>query len=99
MIRNSIEAMGGKGTISIYSNLSKEAYEIYLKDSGPGIPASMLKTIYDPFTSSKENGTGLGLMIVKRILENHHGGIELYNTSEKGTTFLIHLPLTMSDDV
>lgn len=99
MIRNSIEAMGGKGTITIYSNVTEDAYQILLMDNGPGIPSTILNTIYDPFSSSKENGTGLGLMIVKRILENHQGGIELYDTSEKGTTFLIHLPLSMTNDL
>jgi two-component system, NtrC family, sensor histidine kinase AtoS len=99
MIRNSIEAMGGKGTITIYSNVTEDVYQILLIDNGPGIPSTILNTIYDPFSSSKENGTGLGLMLVKRILENHQGGIELYDTSEKGTTFLIHLPLTMTNDV
>jgi two-component system sensor histidine kinase AtoS len=97
LIRNSIEAMGGKGVISIYSQVNGKDYQIFIKDCGPGIPFSMLKTIYDPFSSSKESGTGLGLMIVKRIIENHQGSIDLHETSEAGTTFLIHLPLSKKE--
>ncbi|MBO1513005.1 two-component sensor histidine kinase [Metabacillus sp. BG109] len=93
LIRNSIEAMGGKGVITIYSQVTEKDYQVFIKDCGPGIPSSMLETIYDPFSSSKESGTGLGLMIVKRIIENHQGSIDLHETSEAGTTFLIHLPL------
>ncbi|WP_338789377.1 ATP-binding protein [Metabacillus sp. FJAT-53654] len=93
LIRNSIEAMGGKGVIDIYSQVTEKDYQVFLKDCGSGISPSMLKTIYDPFSSSKESGTGLGLMIVKRIVENHQGSIDLFETSDLGTTFLIHLPL------
>ncbi|KKI89174.1 histidine kinase [Bacillus sp. SA1-12] len=94
MIRNSIEAMGGKGVISISSQVTDKDYQIFLKDSGPGIPASIMDSLFEPFSSSKENGTGLGLTIVKRIVENHGGCIKLYETSDAGTTFLISLPLT-----
>lgn len=93
LIRNSIEAMGGKGAIHIYSELTESSYRIYLKDSGSGIPLDMQKTIFDPFVSSKENGTGLGLMIVKRIVENHQGMIFIQESSEDGTIFVLDLPL------
>lgn len=93
LIRNSIEAMEAKGTISIYSNVREDYYEIYIQDSGSGIPKEMQHTIFDPFITTKESGTGLGLTIVKRIIENHGGTIELYASSEQGTTFLITLPL------
>lgn len=94
LLRNSIESMSGNGTITIYTEVTEVYYKVYIKDSGGGIPASILKTLFEPFSSSKEHGTGLGLMIVRRIIENHKGRITLVDTSNEGTIFLIELPLT-----
>lgn len=94
LVRNSIEAMGGKGEVHIYSQIKNGYFQIYLKDNGPGIPSELKEKIFDPFTSSKDDGTGLGLMIVKRIVENHEGSISIYETSPNGTTFLIELPIS-----
>ncbi|MGQ4667480.1 ATP-binding protein [Metabacillus halosaccharovorans] len=93
LVRNSIEAMRGQGEIRIYSQVSDNYFQIYVKDNGPGIPYDLKEKIFDPFTSSKEDGTGLGLMIVKRIVENHDGHISVHETSSDGTIFLIELPL------
>ncbi|MBB4072473.1 signal transduction histidine kinase [Anoxybacillus voinovskiensis] len=93
LLRNSIEAMKGSGTISIYSRVQQDRYEIYIEDSGSGIPKEIQPTLFDPFMTTKESGTGLGLTIVKRIIENHGGTIELYKSSEQGTTFLLTLPI------
>lgn len=93
MIRNSIEAMGGKGKISITSQVEDNFYKIYMRDNGPGIPEQVRETMFEPFSTSKENGTGLGLVIVKRIIENHQGSIKLLNSTEEGTTFQISIPI------
>ncbi|WHX79386.1 ATP-binding protein [Priestia flexa] len=93
LLRNSIEAMGGAGRMEITGMVKRNQYCIYLKDSGTGIPKEVQKSIFYPFTTSKENGTGLGLTIVKTILQNHGGDIELVETSEKGTTFMMTLPI------
>lgn len=93
LLRNSVESMKGNGTIAIYTEVTEVYYKVYIKDSGGGIPPSILKKLFEPFSSSKEHGTGLGLMIVRRIIENHQGRITLVDTSNKGTTFLIELPL------
>jgi len=93
LIRNSSQAMSGKGTIKIYSELNKDYYHLFVEDTGPGIPKNIQKAIFDPFLTSKDTGTGLGLTIVQRILENHKGNIQLFSSSELGTTFLISLPL------
>ncbi len=93
LIRNSSEAICSKGTISIYSKLQNESYQLFIQDTGTGVPTDLQKTIFEPFLTSKESGTGLGLTIVQRIIENHHGTIELFDSSENGTIFLITLPL------
>ena len=93
LIRNSCEAMGHTGLVSIYSQVNDRSYRLFINDSGPGIPKNIQNNIFEPFHSNKESGTGLGLTIVQRIIENHNGTIELYSSSAEGTTFLISLPL------
>jgi signal transduction histidine kinase len=93
LIRNSSEAMGAVGTINIYSKVESNLYHLYIQDSGSGIPNDLKDSIFDPFLTSKESGTGLGLTIVQRIIENHQGEIKLLSSSEEETTFLIKLPL------
>ncbi|QOR66408.1 GHKL domain-containing protein [Cytobacillus suaedae] len=93
LIRNSSEATGQNGVISIYSHVTENMYQLLLKDNGCGIPEDAQSKIFDPFHTSKETGTGLGLTIVQRIIENHNGTITLYSSSEEGTTFLISIPL------
>ncbi|MFC0272918.1 ATP-binding protein [Metabacillus herbersteinensis] len=93
LIRNCIEALKHKGHISIKSKIEDDYYHIFISDNGTGIPIEIKQSIYDPFLSSKEGGTGLGLTIVQRIIENHRGSIELVSSSEKGTTFKMSLPI------
>ncbi|WP_062047022.1 PAS domain-containing sensor histidine kinase [Bacillus sp. JCM 19034] len=92
LIRNSSEAMEYSGNIHIYSKVGDD-YEVYIVDEGAGIPQEKQGDIFEPFSTLKESGTGLGLTIVKRIIENHHGDITLWSSSDEGTTFLIRLPI------
>jgi two-component system, sporulation sensor kinase E len=62
-------------------------------DTGSGIPADQVKRIFEPFYTTKKKGSGLGLMIVQRIVRDHGGGIELESRLDQGTTFRIWLPL------
>ncbi|WP_186579986.1 two-component system sensor histidine kinase NtrB [Aquibacillus kalidii] len=93
LIRNSSEAMDGKGTIFISSYLKNGVYRLLVRDTGPGITSTIQDTLFKPFRTSKDSGTGLGLSIVRRIIEDHNGKIGLYDTSDQGTTFLIEVPL------
>ncbi|WP_241762345.1 sensor histidine kinase [Anoxybacillus flavithermus] len=92
LLHNSIESIEENGTICIYSDID-ETYNMYVYDSGKGIPQDMQATMFEPFMTTKPSGTGLGLTIVKRIVENHGGTIALHDSSEKGTTFVIKLPI------
>jgi signal transduction histidine kinase len=67
---------------------------VIIADTGIGIPAEHLPRIFDPFFSTKGvgKGTGLGLAITRRIVEDHHGIIEVASEVGRGTTFTIHLP-------
>ncbi|THD16273.1 sensor histidine kinase, partial [Anoxybacillus ayderensis] len=79
LLHNSIEAMEEGGTICIYSDVD-ETYNMYMYDSGSGIPTHMQETIFEPFITTKSSGPGLGLTIVKRIIENHGGTIALHKS-------------------
>jgi signal transduction histidine kinase len=64
-----------------------------LADDGPGIPAESLGKVFDPFFSTRDDGTGLGLTIVHRIVDEHDGHIEVESVQGEGTTFHVFLPL------
>ncbi|MCR6095014.1 HAMP domain-containing protein [Salipaludibacillus agaradhaerens] len=93
LIRNSIEAMAGKGEVTIHSDADEGNYHIYIEDTGPGIPEKLQKNIFSPFLTSKDSGTGLGLTIAQRIMDTHNGKLTLVSSSEKGTCFQITLPI------
>ena len=61
-------------------------------DTGGGIPENMRERVFDPFCTTKESGTGLGLAVCQRIAEDHHGDIR-FTTSGAGTTFILEIPL------
>jgi signal transduction histidine kinase len=63
-----------------------------ISDTGNGIPEENLTKIFEPYFSTKETGTGLGLAIVQKILEIHHGTIEVESTVGEGTKFTVRIP-------
>lgn len=91
LILNAIEAMPNGGELKIQSAKLKDKVCIEFSDSGKGIPQKDLKNIFDPFFSTKENGTGMGLAVVYRIIKGHGGDIEAMSVEGKGTTFKIFL--------
>lgn len=94
LVKNSIEAMESGGKILIQSRLSGDQVEIMVTDEGCGISEQDRDKVFSPFFTTKKHGTGLGLCISKRIIEDH-GGSSFFLKSEegKGTTFKIRLPL------
>jgi len=98
LISNAIDAMENTNerTISISSSKSDNFLLISLKDNGPGIPAESSESIFNSFFTTKEEGkgTGLGLNIVKNIVESHNGTIQLNTNFMSGAEFLISLPLS-----
>ncbi|MDR7002105.1 PAS domain S-box protein [Neobacillus niacini] len=93
ILKNSIEAMpnGGNITITVEECCTKKI-RLLFKDTGEGIPPHIIKRIGEPFISTKEKGTGLGLMISKQIIENHKGNLHFWNT-ESGTNIEVILPI------
>jgi signal transduction histidine kinase len=92
LVRNALEATssGGCVTVSI-SNDGENAMRIRVTDDGPGIPPDVLPRIYEPFFSTKETGTGMGMAIVHSLVTMHGGKIEI-ETSPSGTTFDVFIP-------
>ncbi|WP_058307513.1 sensor histidine kinase [Gracilibacillus massiliensis] len=93
LLRNSKDAIGDNGLITIDTQIENDEYVIYFSDTGSGIPKSIKQVLFEPFSTSKSNGTGLGLNVVRRIIENHQGKIMLDSTDSEGTVFKIILPL------
>ena len=91
---NACEATAERqGKIGIDILSTTDLFEIRFSDNGPGIPASIRGTLFDPFVSSgKSNGTGLGLAIVSKMVQDHGGVVSVDRTSEAGTVFLIKIP-------
>jgi signal transduction histidine kinase len=94
LLRNALDAMGGKGHISAKIYTDDKFINIDLSDTGKGIPANKFKTIFKPGYTTKSRGWGLGLSLAKRIIEEYHSGKIFVKNSEegKGTTFTIRLP-------
>ncbi|MGZ4100141.1 MAG: sensor histidine kinase [Bacteroidia bacterium] len=93
LCKNAVDAMDGKGEITVTLKDIPEALYIDVKDTGKGIPKSKFKTVFEPGYTTKKRGWGLGLSLCKRIIENYHGGKIFVLNSEvnKGTTFRIEM--------
>lgn len=94
MIKNGIEVMPSGGFITISINQTTDnRIHISIKDEGYGIPEEKLKKLGQPFYTTKERGTGLGLMVSYRIIEEHEGTINVESEVGKGTVFHVYLPV------
>ena len=70
----------------------RRGIQVRLQDTGPGIPAEMREQVFNPFVTTKKSGVGLGLSIVSKIVDEHHGTIRLENSQGQGTCFEIFFP-------
>ncbi|GGB64906.1 PAS domain-containing sensor histidine kinase [Fictibacillus barbaricus] len=92
LLKNAIESMDKDGEIHIKISARNDSVVIDLKDQGCGIPAERLKTLGEPFYTTKEKGTGLGLMVCFKIIEEHRGAIQFSSVENEGTRVEIELP-------
>jgi PAS domain S-box-containing protein len=92
---NAIQAMPNGGIFSISSKLdsSSSSLEITFRDTGIGMDETTAKNIFNPFFTTKDKGTGLGLALTRKIIEDHRGTIEVVSKKGMGTTFTVHLPV------
>lgn len=92
VIKNSIESIENNGLIKINLNKTKDSIEIKVEDTGIGMDKEELKKISEPFFTTKENGTGLGVFLSKQIIEAHNGTIKYISKKYAGTKTIITLP-------
>lgn len=100
LVRNAAEAIDGAGTVTLRMRAARavlggretDAVVLEVSDTGKGIPPEAEKRLFDPFFSTKETGTGLGLTIAARIVEKHGGALQYQTRPGHGTTFAIVLP-------
>ncbi|WP_144494247.1 ATP-binding protein [Bacillus pumilus] len=93
LIKNAIEAMPEGGSIYISTEKVLNEWKITIQDEGKGMSEEDIQKIYDPFFSTKKEGTGLGLTICATILKDHHGRMDVSSELGKGTAFHIYLPV------
>lgn len=98
LVMNAVHAMPDGGTLRVGLAPEHRMAKLVVSDTGHGIPRSMIKKIFEPFFTTKNfgQGTGLGLTVVKGIIEEHQGSIAVESEEGKGTTFTILLPLADS---
>ena len=92
LIQNALQAMETGGKLTIRVNLKDNFIRITFEDTGPGIPVEKLSDIFEAFYTTKKEGTGLGLNICKRIIQEHSGKISVESKMGEGTKFVIDLP-------
>lgn len=94
ILLNAIQAMpeGGTLKVSVVSGSNGQGTRIRVEDTGEGMDPETLKKVFNPFYTTKEKGSGLGLPIVKSIVESHQGGIHIESSPGQGTSVTIHLP-------
>lgn len=96
LLLNAIQAIDRDGKIAVTVERRENAAVIEVVDNGRGIPAETLPNIFRPFFTTKGDGTGLGLSLARRIIEDHQGRIDVSSAVGQGTTFVVVLPLQRS---
>jgi signal transduction histidine kinase len=96
LLLNAVQAMEGAGTVHVEIGSRDDCASVLVSDTGRGIPPQNLPNIFRPFFTTKGGGTGLGLSLAHRIVEDHHGRIEVSSAVGKGSTFTVLLPFHMS---
>jgi len=92
LITNAVEAIKGKGKIIVAAKETESGLLINISDTGEGMDAITLQRVFEPDFSTKDLGTGLGLPIAKKIIEDHGGSIEIFSQLKQGTQVKVFLP-------
>lgn len=102
LLRNAAEAMGGEGTLEVRVTADDRHVRISVQDDGPGMEPEVAEQVFDPFFTTKESGTGFGLAIVHRVVEENGGTVTCESVPPDGSTFTMtfdrHLPSAAPED-
>jgi hypothetical protein len=97
LIANALHEMPAGGTLSIDLSVENEKARVHVGDTGSGICADNLVKIFDPFYTTKSNGTGFGLSVVLRVVKSCNGNIRVESEAGKGANFYMDFPLLLPD--
>lgn len=97
LVKNALAAMPGGGTLSLSTERVGDELRIVVKDSGVGIPEEKLGKIFEPYYTTKENGTGLGLTIAYKVVKEHGGEMAVRSKPGLGSAFTISLPIPQGE--
>ena len=99
LLQNADDALGAhpSGSISIKTSADRDGVVLCISDTGTGFPDDIMQRAFEPYVTTKPKGTGLGLAIVKKIIDEHHGRVELANGAAGGAVVTITLPRAASD--
>jgi signal transduction histidine kinase len=98
LLLNGIESMPKGGVLEVAIDASDGTCRLSVTDSGVGIPPAIMERIFEPFVTDKERGTGLGLAVSRRIIQEHGGRITAANRDERGAVFCVELPLAEKNE-
>jgi len=93
LIKNAMQAMTKAGLLTIRTKAEADGVWVAIEDTGSGIPSERISRVFEPYFTTKKKGTGLGLMIVHRIIRDHGGRIMVEPNHPEGTIFRVWLPL------
>ena len=93
LIKNAVESMHGGGTLTLETEVEDEHIKINITDTGEGMTDEIMQNIFVPFFTTKVDGTGVGLAVSHKIVDNHGGHIKVKSSMQEGTTFSIYLPI------
>jgi signal transduction histidine kinase len=93
IVLNAVQACAEGGQVVVRAENNQDGgFDFRVEDSGSGIDATTLKQVFEPFFTTKIDGTGLGLANARKIVEEHHGFIQVENRPQGGALFVVHLP-------
>jgi len=93
LIKNAVESMPDGGRLVIETRVENEQVKINIADTGEGMTTEILQNIFVPFFTTKVDGTGVGLSVSQKIVDDHGGHIKVKSELQGGTTFSIYLPI------
>jgi len=97
LVLNAVEAMPTGGTLGVGLDANDSWMTVTISDTGPGISLDVQRRIFEPFFTTKVRGTGLGLAVARRVIEEHGGTIDVSSDIGKGTKFTVRLPLSFEE--
>jgi signal transduction histidine kinase len=97
VLRNAIEATETAGEIQVSTAVLESLAQVTIQDNGRGMSAEVVERIFEPFYTTKIGGTGLGMVFVRQIVDEHRGEISLFSQVGQGTAVVIRLPLRFQE--